>query len=218
MMARAGEAIRAGVVAASARNHAQVVALGAQKLGIRAVIVMPVVTPGIKVEAVRRRGAEVVLVGDNFDEAKEFALRLADKRGMMFVPPFDDPDVIAGQGTIGMEILKQVPRIDAVFVPVGGGGPIADIATVIKRLKPAVKVFGVKPKVPAALKLSMDAGKRVKLKQVETFAGGVAVIEVGEETAGYTLKLCCFREALSKIRRVSEDHCLLPLNPHFSPY
>ena len=143
MMARAGEAIRAGVVAASARNHAQVVALGAQKLGIRAVIVMPVVTPGIKVEAVRRRGAEVVLVGDNFDEAKEFALRLADKRGMMFVPPFDDPDVIAGQGTIGMEILKQVPRIDAVFVPVGGGGPIADIATVIKRLKPAVKVFGV---------------------------------------------------------------------------
>jgi threonine dehydratase len=175
--------LRRGVVAASAGNHAQGVALAAQKLGCRATIVMPVTTPRIKVDAVAARGAKVVLYGDTVAEAFQQANRIRRSRGLTFVHPFDDPDVIAGQGTIGMEILRQSARpIDAVFVPVGGGGLISGIAAYIKRLRPSVKVIGVEPADADAMARSLKAGRRVKLEQVGLFADGVAVKEVGRET------------------------------------
>jgi len=174
---------RRGVIAASAGNHAQGVALAAQKLGCRATIVMPVTTPRIKVEAVAARGAKVVLHGDTVADAFVQARRLRRRQGLAFVHPFDDPEVIAGQGTIGMEILRQSARpVDAVFVPVGGGGLIGGIAAYIKRLRPAVKVIGVEPADADAMARSLKAGRRVKLEQVGLFADGVAVKEVGKET------------------------------------
>ena len=174
---------RRGVIAASAGNHAQGVALAAQKLGCRATIVMPVTTPRIKVEAVAARGAKVVLHGDTVADAFVQARRLRRRQGLAFVHPFDDPEVIAGQGTIGMEILRQSARpVDAVFVPVGGGGLISGIAAYIKRLRPAVKVIGVEPADADAMARSLKAGRRVKLEQVGLFADGVAVKEVGKET------------------------------------
>jgi threonine dehydratase len=176
-----------GVIAASAGNHAQGVALAAQRLGCRAVIVMPVTTPRIKVDAVAARGAEVVLHGDSYAEAYKRALQIKSKRGLAFVHPYDDPDVIAGQGTIGMEILRQHPRpIDAVFVPVGGGGLISGIAAYIKSVKPRVRIVGVEPVEADAMARSLKAGRRVKLDHVGLFADGVAVKEVGRET----FKLC----------------------------
>jgi threonine dehydratase len=175
--------LKRGVIAASAGNHAQGVALSAQKLGCRAVIVMPVTTPRIKVEAVAQRGAEVVLHGDTVQEAFKHANRLRARRRLVLVHPFDDPDVIAGQGTIGMEILRQHSRpIHAVFVPVGGGGLISGIAAYIKRLRPSVKVIGVEPEDADAMARSLKAGRRVKLDHVGLFADGVAVKEVGKET------------------------------------
>lgn len=187
MMAKADQAWigKTGVVAASAGNHAQGVALGAEKLGVRATIVMPEMTPRIKVEAVRKRGAEIILHGVNFDEAKQRALEIAEESGALFIPPFDHPDVIAGQGTIGLEIIRQsssIKRMEAVFVPVGGGGLIAGIATVLKRLRPDVKIIGVESSEADALYQSLKVGRRVQLASVGTFADGVAVIEVGEET------------------------------------
>src|SRR5438309_4321817 len=135
-----------GVIAASAGNHAQGVALAAQRLGCRAVIVMPVTTPRIKVDAVQGRGAEVRLYGDSYAEAYQEALRIKRKRRLVFVHPYDDPEVIAGQGTIGMEILRQHPgELDAIFVPIGGGGLIAGIAAYVKQIRPAVKIIGVEP-------------------------------------------------------------------------
>ncbi|MCX7960929.1 MAG: threonine ammonia-lyase, biosynthetic [Burkholderiales bacterium] len=183
-MARLSPAqLRRGVIAASAGNHAQGVALAAQKLGCRAVIVMPVTTPRIKVEAVHARGAEVVLHGDTYDEAYAHALALKRRRGLAFVHPYDDPDVIAGQGTIGMEILRQASRpIDAVFVPVGGGGLIAGIAAYVKRLRPQVRIVGVEPEDADAMARSLAAGRRVALDHVGLFADGVAVKKVGAET------------------------------------
>ena len=172
-----------GVIAASAGNHAQGVALAAQKLGCRAVIVMPVTTPRIKIDAVAARGAEVVLHGDSYAEAFRKALKLKRLRGLTFVHPYDDPDVIAGQGTIGMEILRQDPGpLDAVFVPVGGGGLISGIAAYIKRVRPAVKIIGVEPVDADAMTRSLKLGRRVKLEHVGLFADGVAVKEVGKET------------------------------------
>ena len=172
-----------GVIAASAGNHAQGVALAAQRLGCRAVIVMPITTPRIKVEAVAARGAEVVLHGDSYAEAYSKALKLRARRGLTFVHPYDDPEVIAGQGTIGMEILRQHPRpIDAIFVPVGGGGLISGIAVYVKRVRPSVKVIGVEPVDAAAMAKSLKAGRRIKLDHVGLFADGVAVKEVGRET------------------------------------
>jgi threonine dehydratase len=172
-----------GVIAASAGNHAQGVALAAQRLGCRAVIVMPVTTPRIKVDAVAARGAEVVLHGDSYAEAYRKALVLKRRRGLAFVHPYDDPDVIAGQGTIGMEILRQHPRpIDAIFVPVGGGGLISGIASYVKRVRPAVRVIGVEPVDADAMARSLKAGKRIRLDHVGLFADGVAVKEVGRET------------------------------------
>ena len=178
------EADRArGVVCASAGNHAQGVALAAKKLGIRAVIVMPTTTPDIKVRGVRSHGGEVVLHGDSFDQSLAFALNLEKEEGLCFIHPFDDVDTIAGQGTIGMEILRQnTGPIDAVFVPVGGGGLIAGIAVWVKYLRPDIKVIGVEYEESACLKAAMDAGERVVLPQVGLFADGVAVAQIGKET------------------------------------
>ncbi len=172
-----------GVIAASAGNHAQGVALAAQKLGCRAVIVMPVTTPRIKVNAVAARGAQVVLHGDSYDEAYAHALRLKRRRGLAFVHPYNDPEVIAGQGTIGLEILRQHPQpIDAIFVPVGGGGLISGIAAYVKRINPAIRIVGVEPVDAAAMARSLKSGKRIRLDHVGLFADGVAVKEVGDET------------------------------------
>jgi threonine dehydratase len=175
--------LRNGVVAASAGNHAQGVALGAQRLACKATIVMPVTTPAIKVKAVEGRGAMVVLHGDSYDEAYARARELTEESRATFVHPYDDPEVIAGQGTIGMEILRQHPEpIHAIFVPVGGGGLISGIAAYVKRLRPEIKVIGVEPTDADAMDRSLKAGQRVQLEQVGIFADGVAVKLVGEET------------------------------------
>ncbi len=172
-----------GVIAASAGNHAQGVALSAQRLGLTATIVMPTTTPGIKISAVKARGAAVVLHGESFSDAYLHAVKLGKKSGATFVHPFDDPDVIAGQGTIGMEILRQVHGdLDAVFVAVGGGGLIAGIATYIKQVRPGVKIIAVQPKDSSAMTQSLKAGRRIALTDVGLFADGVAVKLVGEET------------------------------------
>jgi threonine dehydratase len=172
-----------GVICASAGNHAQGVALGARTRGIPAVIVMPVTTPDIKVQAVADLGGEIVLHGDDYDHAYEHAIELGRERGLVFVHPFDDPDVIAGQGTIAMEILRQRhgDEIDAIFVPVGGGGLIAGIAAYTKSLYPRIKIIGVEPEDAAGMFESLRAGKRVTLDRVGIFADGVAVRRVGEE-------------------------------------
>lgn len=176
-------ALDAGVIAASAGNHAQGVALAAQRLGCRAVIVMPATTPNIKVRAVAQRGGEVVLHGDSYDEAYHHALALAEREHLTFVHPYDDPLVIAGQGTIGMEILRQYNHpIHAIFVPVGGGGLIAGIAAYVKRLQPETRIIGVEPVDADAMARSLAQGHRVQLGQVGLFADGVAVKQVGEET------------------------------------
>lgn len=175
--------LKCGVIAASAGNHAQGVALAAQKLNCTAVIVMPVTTPQIKVTAVAARGARVVLHGETYDEAYQHARGLAKAKGYTFVHPYDDPEVIAGQGTIGMELLRQAPApLDAVFVPVGGGGLISGIAAYVKRLQPGVRIIGVEPVDADAMQRSLKAGRRVRLDHVGLFADGVAVKEVGEET------------------------------------
>src|SRR5688572_17440709 len=177
------EALKRGVIAASAGNHAQGVALAAQQLGSRAVIVMPVTTPSIKIAAVQARGAAVVLHGDSYDEAYAHARVLARRRRLTFVHPYDDPDVIAGQGTIAMEILNEHARpIHAIFVAIGGGGVISGIAAYVKRLRPEIKVIGVEPVDADAMHRSLKAGRRVKLAQVGLFADGVAVKQVGAET------------------------------------
>jgi threonine dehydratase len=176
-------ALKHGVIAASAGNHAQGVALAAQRLRCNAVIVMPVTTPRVKVEAVAGRGAEVIMFGDSYDEAYAHALTLQKKRRLTFVHPFDDPDVIAGQGTVGMEILRQNPGpIHAIFVAVGGGGLISGIASYVKRLRPEIRIIGVEPVDSDAMTRSLKAGRRIKLAQVGLFADGVAVRQVGRET------------------------------------
>ncbi len=182
MAALPAAALRRGVVAASAGNHAQGVALAAARLKARALIVMPLTTPRIKVDAVRGLGGRVVLHGDNYDEAYEHAVALARSRGLSFVHPYDDPDVIAGQGTIGFEILKQhTGPLDALFVPVGGGGLIAGIAVYVKQLRPEVKLIGVEPEDADAMARSLAAGKRVRLAHVGVFADGVSVRAPGRE-------------------------------------
>ena len=193
-------ALARGVIAASAGNHAQGVALAAQKLGCRAVIVMPVTTPQIKIAAVKARGAVVVLHGDTYDEAYGRALALGRRQRLTFVHPYDDPDVIAGQGTIAMEMLRQHPApIHAIFVAIGGGGLISGIAAYVKRLRPAIKVIGVEPEDADAMYRSLKAGRRVKLAQVGLFADGVAVKQVGRET----FRMC--RELVDDVIRVDTD-------------
>ncbi len=175
--------LRKGVIAASAGNHAQGVALAAQRLKCRAVIVMPVTTPRIKVDAVAARGAEIVMHGDSYAEAYARAMQIKRRRGLSFVHPYDDPEVIAGQGSIGVEILRQHPGpIDAIFVPVGGGGLISGIAAYVKRVRPSVRIVGVEPVDADAMTRSLKAGRRIRLDHVGLFADGVAVKEVGRET------------------------------------
>ncbi|MBN3924570.1 threonine ammonia-lyase, biosynthetic [Nostoc sp. NMS4] len=177
------EILAKGVIAASAGNHAQGVALAAQRLGTRAIIVMPVTTPQVKVDAVRMRGGAVVLYGNTYDDAYSYARELEVEKGLTFIHPFDDPHVIAGQGTIGMEILRQYQQpIHAIFVAIGGGGLISGIGAYVKRLRPEIKIIGVEPVDADAMSQSLKAGHRVRLSQVGLFADGVAVREVGEET------------------------------------
>jgi len=178
-----GSALAKGVIAASAGNHAQGVALSAQKLGCKALIVMPTTTPQVKINAVRALGAEVILWGDSFSDAYSHAAMLEKKLQMTFVHPFDDPDVIAGQGTIGMEILRQhADPIDVIFVAVGGGGLISGIAAYIKQLRPEIKIIGVQTFDSDAMMRSVKAGKRVHLNEVGLFSDGTAVKLVGAET------------------------------------
>lgn len=171
-----------GVIAASAGNHAQGVALSATKLGINSLIVMPMTTPDIKVEAVKGFGGEVLLYGANFDEAKNKAIALAKEQNRTFIPPFDDPLVIAGQGSIAMELLQQNAKLDRIFIPVGGGGLAAGIAVLIKQILPSVKVIAVEPEDSACLKAALEAGHPVDLNRVGLFAEGVAVKRIGDET------------------------------------
>jgi threonine dehydratase len=189
-----------GVIASSAGNHAQGVALAARRMGIRALIVMPVTTPQVKIDAVKARGGEVVLHGETYDDAYAYARQLEDEKGMTFIHPFDDPDVIAGQGTIGMEILRQYQQpIQAIFVAIGGGGLISGIAAYVKRLRPEIKIIGVEPVDADAMARSLEAGERVRLDQVGLFADGVAVRQVGEET----FRLC--QQYVDEIIRVGTD-------------
>jgi threonine dehydratase len=189
-----------GVIAASAGNHAQGVALSAKRLGTAAMIVMPVTTPKVKVDAVAALGATVILHGDTYDDAYAYARQLEAEKGLTFIHPFDDPDVIAGQGTIGMEILRQCQQpIHAIFVAIGGGGLIAGIAAYVKRLRPEIKIIGVEPADADAMAQSLAAGHRVRLPQVGLFADGVAVREVGEET----FRLC--QQYVDEILLVSTD-------------
>lgn len=190
----------AGVVAASAGNHAQGVALAAQKLKIKATIVMPRTTPQIKVDAVRSRGARVQLYGDSFDEAAQQARKLEKEQGLCFVHPFDDPDVIAGQGTVGMEIVRQHQRpLDALFVPVGGGGLLAGVAAYVKYVWPQTHIIGVEPEDAACLQLALSRGRRDKLKEVGLFADGCAVAQVGREP------FRVIRETVTEVITVSTD-------------
>lgn len=189
-----------GVIAASAGNHAQGVALSAQKLGCSATIVMPKTTPKIKIDAVKARGAEVVLMGVSYNDAYDYAMQLVEQTGKTYIPPFDDPDVIAGQGTIGMEIVRQYPKtIDAVFVAIGGGGLAAGVAAFIKQIRPEIKVIGVQTNDSCAMKISIAAGKRVELKDVGLFSDGTAVKLVGQET----FRMC--RDLLDEIITVDTD-------------
>jgi threonine dehydratase len=189
-----------GIITASAGNHSQGVAYSARKLGLRAVIVMPQTTPRIKVDAVRAMGAEVVLAGDTYGDAKAHSDTLAADTGMTFIHPFDDPLVIAGQGTIGAEILRHTQdRLAAVFVPVGGGGLIAGIAGYIKALRKDVRIIGVEPFEADAMYRSLAAGRRVHLDHVGLFADGVAVRDVGE------LTFAIARETVDEVVRVNND-------------
>jgi len=191
---------RRGVICASAGNHAQGVALSASRLGIRALVVMPTTTPAIKVNAVKALGGEVVLFGDGFDAAREHAESLATEQAYVFVHPFDDPDVIAGQGTIGLELMRQNPGpLGAIYIPVGGGGLAAGIAAFVKFLRPDIRLVGVEPDEAASMQAAIAAGHPVELDQVGLFADGVAVRQVGAET----FRLC--RDLLDDIVTVTAD-------------
>lgn len=196
----APELLSKGVIAASAGNHAQGVALGAKVLGTTATIVMPVTTPQTKVDAVAARDGTVVLHGDTYDDAYALARQIETEKGLTFIHPFDDSDVIAGQGTIGMEILRQYQQpIHAIFVAIGGGGLISGIAAYIKRLRPEIRVIGVEPVDADAMSQSLEKGYRIQLDRVGLFADGVAVRQVGEET----FRLC--QEYVDEVLLVSTD-------------
>jgi threonine dehydratase len=204
------EELRRGVICSSAGNHAQGVALAARRKGVRAVIVMPVTTPSIKTEAVAALGGEVILCGDAYDDAYAHACELAEKEGLIFIHPFDDPEVIAGQGTIGKEILEQAEeKIDAVFVPIGGGGLISGIAAWIKQMQPDIRIIGVEPDDSAAMKESLAAGEPVTLDHVGIFADGVAVRRVGDET----FRLC--QELVDEIITVDTDQACAAIRDIF---
>ena len=203
-----------GVIAASAGNHAQGVALGASKLECLATIVMPITTPQVKIDAVKDRGGKwvkVVLFGDSYNDAYDHALKLKEKNQLTFVHPFDDPEVIAGQGTIAMEILRQYQGpIEAIFVAIGGGGLIAGIGSYIKAIRPEIKIIGVQTIDSDAMKRSLEAGKRVELKEVGLFSDGTAVKLVGKET----FKIC--QEVVDEIITVDTDAICAAINDVFT--
>lgn len=200
-----------GVIAASAGNHAQGVALAATRMGVESTIIMPTTTPAIKIDNVKARGGKVILHGDRFDESCEYAMRVAEKKGYVFIHPYDDPEVIAGQGTIGMEMLRQCPgRLDVIFVPVGGGGLISGVGAYVKYLRPEVKVMGVEAESSACLKAAFDVGKRKRLKEVGIFADGVAVAQIGKET----FKVC--RQCVDGVVTVNEDEICAAVKDLFS--
>jgi threonine dehydratase len=193
-------AIRVGVICSSAGNHAQGVALAAKRRGARAVIVMPVTTPAIKIDAVNALGGEVLLHGDTYDDAFRKARELEVNHQLTFIHPFDDPLVIAGQGTIGRELVAQMPAdVAAVFVPIGGGGLISGIAAYIRGKRPDIRIVGVEPEDSAAMSVSIAAGKPVTLDHVGIFADGVAVKRVGDET----FRLC--QQLVDEIVTVNTD-------------
>ena len=199
-----------GVIAASAGNHAQGVALAAGRLGCRAVIVMPTTTPELKINAVRSRGAQAVLYGESFTDAYQHALVLQEREGLTFVHPFDDPDVIAGQGTIGMEILRQHQGpIEAIFVAIGGGGLIAGIAAYVKQVRPEIRIIGVQTRDSNAMARSLAAGKPVDLPEVGLFSDGTAVKRVGDET----FRLC--RRYVDEIVLVDTDQICAAIKDDF---
>jgi threonine dehydratase len=200
MQALSPQARSKGVIAASAGNHAQGVALAASRLGIKALIVMPATTPAIKVAAVRSHGAGIVLHGDTYDEAYAHSMELAEQRELTFIHPYDDPLVIAGQGTVAMEMLRRdADTVHAIFVPVGGGGLIAGVAAYTKALYPEIKVIGVEPEDAPTLHRALAAGRRVVLNQVGIFADGVAVRQIGKETFRIA------RECVDEVVLVSTD-------------
>lgn len=188
-----------GVIACSAGNHAQGVALGASKNGIRSVICLPTTAPIAKVEATKNLGAEVCMVEGFYDDAYEKALELKDEKGYTFIHPFDDPLVIAGQGTIGLEILSQLPDVEAVVVPVGGGGLISGVAYAIKKMRPEVKVYGVQAEGAPSMKGSLDKSEKIHLDKVQTIADGIAVKEPGN----ITYQIC--KEYVDDIVTVNDD-------------
>ena len=203
-------ALAAGVLAASAGNHAQGVALAAKRLGCEATIVMPVTTPDIKVAAVRALGAKIVLSGDSYSDCAVEAKRIEKESGLLFIPPYDDPDVIAGQGTVALEIMRQCRGpVDAIFVPVGGGGLAAGVAAVAKAIRPDVKVFGVEPDDSDCMRRSLRAGRRVELAEVGLFADGVAVKKPGK----ITFDLC--RRFLDGIVLVGTDETCAAIKDGF---
>jgi threonine dehydratase len=204
------EQLKRGVIAASAGNHAQGVALSAQRLGCTATIVMPTTTPQIKIDAVKARGAKVVLHGDSYSDAYHHALTLEQQGGLTFVHPYDDPDVIAGQGTIGLEILRQNTQpIHAIFVAIGGGGLISGVGAYVKNLRPDIKIIGVQPADSDAMHQSLKAKRRVTLEHVGLFADGVAVKQVGKET----FRLC--RKVVDEIVLVDTDTACAALKDVF---
>ena len=191
-----------GLITASAGNHAQGVACAAQKFGCKATIVMPTVTPLIKVNRTKSYGAEVVLHGDVYDDACAYALQLAEENGYTFVHPFDDLDVATGQGSIAMEIVQELPTVDYILVPIGGGGLSTGVATLAKMLNPKIKVVGVEPKNAASMTAALEAGAPVELDSAATIADGTAVKKVGEKIFPYA------KENLDKVLLVEDDELI----------
>ena len=192
-----------GLITASAGNHAQGVAYAARKYGVPATIVMPTTTPLIKVERTKELGAEVILAGDVYDESYEHALKVAEERGLTFVHPFNDPIVAAGQGSIAMEIVQELPLVDVILVPIGGGGLATGVSTLAKMLNPRIKVIGVEPSGAACMKASLEAGHVVKLPSANTIADGTAVLEPGDKVFPY------IKENIDEVITVDDDELIV---------
>ncbi len=196
------EARERGLITASAGNHAQGVAYAAQKFGCKAVIVMPTITPLIKVNRTKNYGAEVILHGDVYDDACEYAVKLAQEKGYTFVHPFDDPDIATGQGTIAMEIVQELPTVDYILAPVGGGGLITGISTLAKMLNPKIQVIGVEPSQAASMTMALASGEPVTLDSANTIADGTAVKRVGEKIFPYA------QENIDRMLTVEDDELI----------
>lgn len=197
-----GEERAKGLVAASAGNHAQGVAYAAQKFGCNATIVMPTVTPLIKVNRTKNYGAEVILYGDVYDDACKYAMKLAEERGSTFIHPFDDFDIVTGQGTIAMEIVQELPTVDFILVPVGGGGLATGVATLAKMLNPKIQVIGVEPAAAASMTAALDSGEPVELDSADTIADGTAVKYVGKNIFPYA------KENIDQVLTVEDDELI----------